>query len=347
MKRKSVILGLCICGLAAGCGGQPSFSLAWSEYAPWSVFDVAAEKGLIDGGKGRLGPVEKEWGADIVLKQADYDACLAMYGSHNVDAICVTNMDSLMLCLARESVAVLPTSTSLGADACIVVDIEDVDGLKGKPTYGLEKSVSQYVFERCLTELGKDLEDYPFKNMEAGTAAAAMERGEGDVQSIMVWNPFALQTLRDCEGARRLFDSSNIPGEVVDMVVVGKDVLDRPNGQEFVCAVIDTYYRLNELLADEKEGDDTLVALGRKFSTLGLEEMKQVVKETRFCSTPDEALALYQSEDFQERVMPAVVDFCVSHGICAERPTVGFGQPNAQLNFDTGYLQKVKQKRQQ
>ena len=30
-----------------------------------------------------------------------------------------------------------------------------------------------------------------------------------------------------------------------------------------------------------------------------------------------------------------------------ERPTVGFGEPNAQLNFDTGYIEKVKQKRQE
>ena len=59
-----------------------------------------------------------------------------------------------------------------------------------------------------------------------------------------------------------LFDSSTIPEEIIDMVVVGKDVLEKPGGEDFACAVIDTFYQLNELLADPEKGDETLVALG-------------------------------------------------------------------------------------
>jgi len=354
MKFQLAIVALCAC-LALGCGGKddgsagngevPSFSLAWSEYPSWSVFGVASEKGLIDGKEGKLGPVEKQWGVDIVLKEADYDTCLTLYGTNTVDAVCMTNMDSLAPCLGRDSVAVLPTSTSVGADACIVVGIDDVDGLKGKPTHGLEKSVSQYAFERCLIKLGKDPKEFPFKNMDPGNAATAMQTNQQNIESIMVWNPFVLQTLRTRDGAKRLFDSSTIPEEIIDMVVVGKDVLEKPGGDKFVCAVIDAFYRVNELLADEKEGDETLVAIGRKFSNLNLKDMKQVVQETRFYKNPDEALGLYEGNQFQEKTMPMVVDFCVSHGICDEKPTVGFGQADAQLNFDTTYIKKVKEKR--
>ena len=353
MRIRLWIVALCSC-LALGCGGKddgsgstgptPSFSLAWSEYPSWSVFGVASEKGLIDGKEGKLGPVEEEWGVDIVLKEADYDTCLTLYGTNSVDAVCMTNMDSLAPCLGRDSVAVLPTSTSVGADACIVVGIDDVEGLKGTPTFGLEKSVSQYAFERCLIKLGKDPKEYPFKNKDPAAAAQAMQTGQKEVKSIMVWNPFVLQTLRTRDGAKRLFDSASIPQEIIDMVVVGKDSLAKPGGDKFACAVIDTYYRVNELLADEKEGDETLVAIGRKFSSLGLDDMKQVVKETRFYKNPDEALGLYEGKEFQGTTMPMVVDFCVSHGICDEKPTVGFGQADAQLNFDTSYIRKVKEK---
>jgi NitT/TauT family transport system substrate-binding protein len=351
-----LIVTLCA-GLLAGCGGDeekpvpggggpqeaPSFSLAWSEYPSWSVFGVASEKGIIDGKEGEMGPVETKWGVDIVLKEADYDTCLQLYGSSTVDAVCMTNMDSLAPCLGRDSVAVLPTSTSVGADACIVVGIDNVDALKGKPTHGLEKSVSQYAFERNLELQKKDPKEFPFKNMDPGAAAAAMQTGQAEIQSIMVWNPFVLQTLRTREGTKVLFDSATIPEEIIDMVVVGKDALEKPGGEDFVCAVIDAFYRLNELLADPDEGDETLVALGAKFSNLGLEDMKIVVQQTKFYKTPDEALGLYEGETFQKETTPRVVDFCVSHDIVEKKPTVGFGDAGAQLNFDADFIKRVKE----
>ncbi len=356
MKYQLLIVGLCAC-LLTGCnkagspqqgsgdGETPSFSLAWSEYPSWSVFGVADEKGLIDGEEGKLGPVEEQWGVDIVLKEADYDTCLTMYGSNAVDAVCMTNMDSLAPCLGRDSAAVLPTSTSVGADACIVVGIDGIEALKGKATYGLEKSVSQYAFERVLREQGLNPADFPFKNMDPAAAATAMQTGQKNIQSIIVWNPFVLQTLRDAPNAKRLFDSSEIPEEIIDMVVVGKDVLEKPKGEEFACAVIDTFYRVNKLLADPKEGDETLVALGAKFSSLGLEDMKQVVKETQFYKTPEEAIGLFEGKKFQDETMPMVVEFCASHDIVQEKPNVGFGDDDAQLNFDTTFIKKVQEEK--
>lgn len=355
MKCKMFLVGVSVL-LLAGCGGgdgetgdgdtttPPVFSLAWSEYPSWSVFGVASEKGLINGKEGELGPVEKEWGVDIVLKEADYDTCLTLYGSSTVDAVCMTNMDSLPQCLSRASVAVLPTSTSIGADACIVVGIDDLDGLKGKATYGLEKSVSQYAFERNLELAGKDPKDFPFKNMDPAAAAMAVQTGQEHIQSIIVWNPFVLQTLRTTKDAKRLFDSSTIPEEIIDMVVVGADSLQKPGGADFACALIDTFYRVNALLADPDTGDDTLVALGAKFSSLGLEDMKQVVKETQFYKTPDEAIGLFEGPKFRDDTMPMVVKFCVSHGMVDEEPTVGFDDPEARLNFDTTYIKKVQEK---
>ncbi len=65
----------------ANAGNQvPVFSLAWSEYPSWSVFGVAHEAGLLDEAEGKLGEIEKNWNVDIVLKQADYDTCIQLYG---------------------------------------------------------------------------------------------------------------------------------------------------------------------------------------------------------------------------------------------------------------------------
>ncbi len=332
---------------SAGGGGTsngdvPSFSLAWSEYPSWSVFGVAHEKGLLDKAEGKMGTIEEKWGVDIVLVQADYDPCLSQYGNSTVDAVCMTNMDSLAPATGRDSVAILPTSTSVGADACIAVGIDDIEGLKSVPTYGLEKSVSQYAFERCLELENMKPADFEFKNMDPGVAAQAMQGGDDKVQSIMVWNPFVMQTLRDREGSKRLFDSRAIPEEIIDMVVVSKASLAKEGGEKFACAVIDAFYEVNKMIADEATHDETLKALGEKFSSLGVEDMEVVVEETQMYSTPAEGIALFEKAEFQGKTMPMVVDFCESHDIVAEKPSVGFGDAEAQLNFDGSYMKKVQ-----
>jgi ABC-type nitrate/sulfonate/bicarbonate transport system substrate-binding protein len=254
-----------------------TFSLAWSEYPSWSVFGVAGDLGWIDKEQGKLGTYEKKWNVDIVLKQADYDPCITLYGSGSVDAVCITNMDILGPADGRASVAILPTSTSNGADACVAVGVRDLEGLKGKTTYGLERSVSQYCFERCLEQKKLSKEDYPFSNMDPAAAATAMQTGDEKVQSIIVWNPFVMQTLRTKTSAKVLFDSSSIPEEIIDMVVVAKDSLGKPGGKNFAMAVIDVYYALNQRMVDERTRNETLVAIGSNFSKLGLEDMKKIV----------------------------------------------------------------------
>ncbi len=165
------------------------FSLAWSEYPSWSVFGVADKEGLLDGKEGAQGSIEKKWNVDIVLNYAEYDPCLSMYGANKTDAVCITNIDILSPSLKRASVAIMPTSTSVGGDACIAVGIDSIEGLKGKNTWGLEKSVSQFAFERALIAKGMNPKDFPFKNQDPAVAATGMQASQADFESIMVGIP--------------------------------------------------------------------------------------------------------------------------------------------------------------
>lgn len=320
-------------------GSEPSFTLAWSEYPSWSVFGVAEEVGLLNGAEGELGELEKKWNVDVILKGVDYDTCIQLYGSNAADAVCITNMDILGPSMDRASVAILPTSTSAGADACVAVGIGSLDELKGKTTRGLERSVSQYAFERILIKRGLDPKDYPFTNMDPGAAATAMQTGDASVQSIMVWNPFVLETLRKVSGSKSLLDSSEIPEEIIDMVVVGKDSLAKDGGKRFARCILDAFYAVNQRMADPQTSDATLVAIGAKFSNLGLEDMKLVVEQTQFYKTPEDALKLMRSEQFRSATMPTVAEFCKSQEMISGEASLGFDADDAQLNFDTSYLQ--------
>jgi NitT/TauT family transport system substrate-binding protein len=329
----------------APVGPPPSFSLAWSEYPSWSVFGVASQLKWIDGAKGKLGPIELKWGVDIELKEAEYDPCLQMYGSGNCDAVCITTLDALSPALTRPSVVVLPTSTSAGADALIVSDaIKSVADLRGRKVYGLAKSVSEYCFARNLQVMGLKDSDFTFANMDPGAAAVAMQQKQAGVDAIMVWNPFVLETLNKRSDTHVLFDSSTIPGEIIDSVTVAQASLAKPGGKEFACAVIETFYAVNQRLADPRLRDDTLVALGEKFSHLDLAGMRKVVEQTRFYGTPEAGLAVLLGGSTRE-TMNKVTDFCVRQDLVKTAPKIGYGSPaeapGSALRFDPSYIQWV------
>lgn len=349
LKKLALAFALATTLTSTALVAAPSFSLAWSEYPSWSVFGVAHAYKLIDGAQGKLGPIEQKWNVDIVLKEAEYDPCLQLYGAGQCDAVCITDMDVLNPSLTRPSVIVLPTSTSFGADACIVTGvIKDVKALRGKKVYGLEKSVSEYCFVRCLETMGEKESDYKFTNMDPGAAAVAMQQKQKGYDAIMVWNPFVLETLNKRKDARVLFDSTKIPNEIIDTVAIAQASLDKPGGQDFACAVIDTFYAVNDRIADPKTRDETLVALGEKFSHLDLKSMKKVVEQTKFYSTPQAALDILTGAELKG-IMEKVVKFCVGHQITEKTPVVGYGAkadaPGANLRFDPSFIKLAQEKR--
>lgn len=327
----------------ANTGKIPVFKLGVSEYPSWSLFFVAAERGLLDKAEGQQGELEKKYGVDIVLQEADYDTCIQMIGAGQSDATCITNMDALVPSASKPLVAVFPTSTSVGADALIVVNINDLDALKGKEVRGLEKSVSQYVFERNLELAGKNPDDYKFVNMDPAAAAQAMQTSQKNIDAIMVWNPFVLQTLRTREGAKVLFDSEKIPEEVIDCVMFTKESLARDGGPQAVQCLLDAFYKVNQMLdsSDKDLSSKTHVQVGAKFSSLGEDDMRLCFKQTKRYENAERAKELFNSKKFQEQTTPSVTKFCVKRGIVSKEPSVGFNKEDADLNFTTKYLDKA------
>lgn len=319
-------------------------SLAYSEYPSWSTFGVAESKGLIDGKEGSMGPVEKQWNTDIVLKLVDYDTCLTLYGNSTVDGVCITNNDIPSPAEGRKSVVVAPTSTSVGADACLVVGDGraevSMDSLKEIPVYGLEKSVSQYAFTRILKKSGKNPLDYTFKNLDPAAAATALQTGQKGVQAIMVWNPFVLQTLRTNDKVEVLFDTKAIPEAVIDCIAFGEDVTKKPGADRAICAVLDAFYRVDDMLADPALRESTLVALGEKFCSLNAKDMGLCTEQTKFYSTPEAGVKLFESDKFRKETMPDVIDFCVTYKTIPEARTIGFEDDKQTVNFTTKYLKK-------
>ena len=319
----------------------PTFTLGYNVYPSSIAFDVAQDHGFISADKTKLGTIEKKWGVKINLKQADYDTLLTMYGNGQADAVTVVAFDTLAPSFSRPAVNFIPVSTSKGGDGCVVVaGIKSVDDLKGKPTYGLEKSVSNYLFWRYLKQQGKNPADFPFKNMDPDSAAQAIQTNQKDINSAVIWNPGLLQTIRTRQGSKVLFDSTVIPGEIVDVVVAGKDVLSKPGGENFLCAVIDCYYEVCKLTGQDK----VIEEFGTKNSKLNLADMKTILTQTVFYKTSDEAITLFNSDQFRKGLVE-IIAFQREVGSLEKQPYFGFNDETAQVNFTTKYIKMVASKK--
>jgi NitT/TauT family transport system substrate-binding protein len=258
-----------------------------------------------------------------------------------VDAVCVTNTDTLNPCIGRPGTAILPTSTSDGADAVISTVTDNVEGLKTVSVYGLSKSVSEYLFRRGLEVKGLNPKDFKFVHLDPGPAATALQTDSSEIKAIDVWNPFKLTVLRKNPKAKVIFDSTLIPLEIIDMVVVANDSLKKNKGEDFAKAICEIYYKVAAAKDDPATSEATLGALGEDFFALSPADMKICCTETKFFGTPELGIALFTGELKDKNVQ--VLKTCKDIGIIEkEPPTVGYDDPSKQLNFSTVYMKAVK-----
>lgn len=335
-------------GEEATDGKLPVLSLATSEYPSWVTFIVAGKMNWLNPEEGgEYGEFEKKHGVDIVLKVTDYDTCLNYYASGQVDAVCMTNADALISALNRPGTAIMPTSTSDGADNVIAVGVDDIEGLKDTPIYLLTKSVSQLVVHEGLKAKGFDPKDFELANLDPGAAAQAIQNPDGQVKAICVWNPFALTVLKNMENAKSLFSSEDTPGLIVDMVVVADSSLEKEGGENFAKALCDIQYKVCEAIANPATRNETVVALGEDFSNLPYEDMETCLKQTKFYMTAQDGTSLFSSSEFQDKMKEVIaacgeIEMLESKGDQVNAPTLSYDGSDAQLKFTIDYMSAVK-----
>jgi hypothetical protein len=129
------------------------------------------------------------------------------------------------------------------------------------------------------------------------------------------------------------------------MVTASRDSLEKEGGKAFACAVVDTYYTVCKLMENENTRDRTLTSMGKRFANLGLKEMRVIVKETQFYSTPEKGLALFTGKELPEVMKSDVVPWTIEKELVDKDklPEVVFGNDaSAALCFDPQYINAVK-----
>ena len=119
---------------------------------------------------------------------------------------------------------ILVVDVSHGAD--VVVGrrgMRTMHDLKGKSVAVESSALGAYVLSRALALNSMQASDVKVVHLESNEQPSAFEKGQ--VDGAVTFDPYRLQFLR--AGAKTLFDSTQIPGEIVDLLAVRATAFDK------------------------------------------------------------------------------------------------------------------------
>ena len=119
---------------------------------------------------------------------------------------------------------ILVVDVSHGADAIVGRSgMRTMLDLKGRSVAVESGALGAFVLSRALTLNGMQSSDVNVVHLESNEQPSAFEKGQ--VDAAVTFDPYRAQLLR--AGAATLFDSTRIPGEIVDLLAVRQSVLDK------------------------------------------------------------------------------------------------------------------------
>ena len=318
---------------------RTEFSVCWSIYVGWMPWGYLETSGIMD-------KWADKYGIDVEIVQInDYIESINQYTAGAFDGCSMTNMDALSIPAGGgvDTTALIVGDYSNGNDGIVLKDGDSVADLEGQNVNLVELSVSHYLLARALDGAGLSERDLTVVNTSDADMIAAY--ATDDVTSVVTWNPL-LSEIAATPGSTQVFDSSNIPGEIIDIMMVNTETLAA--NPDFGKALVGAWYEVMELMAaGDTEVLDSLAAA----SGTDLAGYQAQLDTTNMFYDPTEAVAFTSAPELPT-TMQFVAEFLFDKGILGEgAPSpefVGvsfpdgsvFGDPNnVQLRFDTTYMQ--------
>jgi NitT/TauT family transport system substrate-binding protein len=327
-------------GEPAAAAEKEKFKIAWSIYVGWMPWGYAADQKIVE-------KWAKKQGIEIEVVQInDYIESINLYTSGQYDGCAMTNMDALTIPAAGgvDSTALLVGDFSNGNDGVVLKGKSDLKEIKGQKVHLVELSVSHYLLARALESVALAEKDVTVVNISDSDVVGAFPTD--DVTAVTTWNP-QLSEIKKMPGAHEVFDSSKIPGEIIDMMVVNTATLEA--NPKFAKALAGAWYETMALMADPGEKGKAAREAMAKASGTDLKGFESQLATTKMFYEAKDALAFAGGKE-----LPATMDkvrkFCFAHGLLgsgAKSPdAIGIQFPNGdvlgdkanvKLRFDATY----------
>ncbi|MCB9946866.1 MAG: ABC transporter substrate-binding protein [Rhodospirillaceae bacterium] len=334
-------LALAVAG-PASAQERTSFSIAWSIYVGWMPWGYAADAGIVDRWAERYG-IEIE-----VVQINDYIESINQYTAGAYDGCVMTNMDALTIPAVGgvDSTALIVGDFSNGNDGIVSKTATTLEELAGTPINLVELSVSHYLLARALESAGLAERDVTVVNTSDADMVSVFSSTD-DVSTVVTWNPL-LSEILTFPGATGLFDSSQIPGEIIDMLVVNTEVLE--DNPDLGRALVGAWYETMALMAAGDEGAIQALTAMAEASGTDLAGYQAQLDSTQMFYDAADAVAFTTSPDLIA-TMDLVRTFSADHGLMGGGVDfVGIAFPggeilgdpaNVKLRFTEAYMQMV------
>ncbi len=317
---------------------RDEFSVCWSIYAGWMPWAYADVEGVVD-------KWADEYGISIdVVQVNDYVESINQFTSGNVDGCAMTNMDALTIPSASgvDSTALIINDYSNGNDGIVLKGSDELADIEGRQVNLVQFSVSHYFLARALESVG--LTERDIETVNTSDADIVGLFSSDTTTAVAAWNP-QLSAIADMTDANVVYTSAEIPGEILDMMVVNTQTLaDNP---DFGHALVGAWYEVMGLIEAEDENALTIMA---DAAGTDLEGYQNQLAATYLYTDPAEAIELMESPELLN-TMERVAKFSFEHGLLGdmapsagvvgiETPSGIFGdEGNVQLRFDPSFTQ--------
>ena len=284
---------------------KEKFDIAWSHYVGWEPWGYAQQSGIL-----------KKWADkyNIEIKLTlvnDYIESINLYTSGKFSACTMANMDALTIPAVGgiDSTALIVGDFSNGNDGIIMKKGSKVTDLKGREIALVELSVSHYLLARALDMNGMSEQDVNLINTSDADIAALFTADPNG--AAVTWNPPLMQALR-APGAVRVFDSSHIPGEIIDLMVVRTDA-----PETLKKALIGAWYEVMAIMESDGPKKEEAIAAMAQTSGGTVDEFKQQLATTAMFYKAADAAAFAASAKPKE-TMEQVRQFSYDKGLYGE-----------------------------
>ncbi|TVP53862.1 MAG: lipid kinase [Halomonadaceae bacterium] len=322
---------------------RDSFSVCWSIYAGWMPWAYGDESGIVD-------KWAEKYGIEIdVVQINDYIESINQYTAGRYDGCTMTNMDALTIPAAGgvDSTALIVGDFSDGNDGLVLKGKDRLEDVKGQRINLVELSVSHYMLARALDSVGLTERDVTVVNTgDADIVAAFSSR---NTTAVAAWNP-QLSTIMAEPSANLVFDSTQIPGEIIDMMVVNTKTLEEnPN---FGKALTGAWYEIMATMRGDSDPAKSARQLMGEAAGTDREGYEKQLEATHMFYQPASAVEFVMSPALKD-TMQLVAEFSFEHGLLGdtapgpdiigiETPSGVYGNSdNIRLRFSPEYMQQA------
>jgi NitT/TauT family transport system substrate-binding protein len=338
-----LVVGLTLIAQPGTAAEKKNFKIAWSIYVGWMPWDYANQSGIL-----------KKWadkyGITIQLTQInDYIESINQYTAGGFDGCVMTNMDALTVPAAGgvDSTALIVGDFSNGNDGIVLKGTgKKLADIKGQSVNLVQLSVSHYLLVRALASVS--LRERDVRIVNTGDADIVSAFTAADSTSVVTWKP-QLAAAIAMPKTTKVFDSSQIPGEILDLMVVNSATL-RSNPKLGKALVGAWYETLAVMSAGDAKAAAALSSMAKASGT-DLPGYRSQLATTRLFATPAEAQAFSVGPNIV-KTMDLVRNFSYTHGLLGDgapsADVVGIefaggktlgDVKNIKLRFDPSYMQ--------